>query len=137
VPQGQAGVGRGGSEGDPLSLSDGGWYGVDFDGTLAVYEDWGKHGLTPGPPIPAMLARVKGWLAEGIPVRIFTARVSHIGQDDIPRLQQQEVVRAWLREHLGQELPITACKDFQMVALWDDRAIQVEQNTGRRMDGQE
>jgi hypothetical protein len=118
-------------------LSASGWIGVDFDGTLAVYEDWEKHGATPGPPIHAMLARVRVWLAEGREVRIFTARVSHEGQGDIARLVQESVVRRWLLEHLGRELRVTACKDFEMYQLWDDRAVQVEQNTGRRMDGQE
>jgi hypothetical protein len=28
-------------------------------------------------------------------------------------------------------LPITNCKDFAMVELYDDRCVQVEANTGR------
>lgn len=40
------------------------WIGVDLDGTLAEYHGWVSE-LHIGPPIPAMLARVKRWLAEG------------------------------------------------------------------------
>jgi len=52
-----------------------GWIGVDLDGTLAYYDEWrGLYHI--GEPIPAMVDRVKRWLAEGRDVRIFTARVS-------------------------------------------------------------
>jgi len=54
-----------------------GWIGVDFDCTLAEYHGWNGGEL--GPPIPAMVERVKAWLAEGREVRIFTARVAETG----------------------------------------------------------
>ena len=41
-----------------------GWIGVDLDGTLAHYEGW-KGIEHIGAPVPAMLERVKNWLAEG------------------------------------------------------------------------
>jgi hypothetical protein len=104
-----------------------GWYGVDFDGTLAVYESWDLHGDTPGAPIAPMVERIKTWLADGIDVRIFTARVSAESQ----RAYQETVIRAWLREQLGCELPIVYAKDYSMLVLYDDRAVQVEKNTGR------
>lgn len=47
-----------------------------------------------------------------------------------------EIIQAWTLEHFGVKLPVTNAKDFGMVELWDDRAIQVEFNTGRRMDGE-
>ncbi len=81
-----------------------------------------------------MLERVKAWLAEGLEVRIFTARVSG------PHAEAREVetaIKAWCREHVGRELSATCTKDYQMVELWDDRAVQVERNTGRRVGGQE
>lgn len=31
---------------------------------------------------------------------------------------------------IGRELPVTATKDFAMIELWDDRAVQVRMNTG-------
>lgn len=109
----------------------GGWIGVDLDGTLAHYDGW--QGPTHiGAPVPAMLQRVKRWLAEGRDVRIFTARVSHDGTQG--RMDQASEARGaivrWCVTHLGRRLPITNVKDFAMEELWDDRAVQVIANTG-------
>lgn len=107
-----------------------GWIGVDLDGTLAQYDEWrGPDHI--GAPVPLMLERVKAWLAQGKDVRIFTARVS--GEDT---QQVRKVICSWLKEHLGMELPITNQKDYAMVELWDDRAVQVIPNKGVRVDGQ-
>lgn len=96
------------------------WIGVDFDGTLAV------HGVGPGvdgTAVPAMLERVRRWVAEGIEVRIVTARAEHpLGTAR---------VEAWLIDHGLPVLPVTDKKDFGMIQLWDDRAVAVETNTGR------
>lgn len=54
-------------------MSNKGWIGVDLDGTLAHYDGW-KGPEHIGAPIPAMVERVKAWLAEGKEVRISTAR---------------------------------------------------------------
>ena len=80
-----------------------------------------------------MVDRVKGWIARGIEVRIFTARVG--GSAEL-RIIAQIAIEKWCQEHIGQKLPVTATKDFGMYELWDDRAVQVECNTGRRMDNQ-
>jgi hypothetical protein len=98
-----------------------GWIGVDLDGTLAEYHGW-KGPTHIGVPIAAMQQRVKDWLASGKEVRIFTARAC------VP--EQLGPIKAWCIEHLGQELAITNVKDFGMVELWDDRAVQVKINTG-------
>lgn len=100
-----------------------GWIGVDLDGTLAHYDGWRgiKH---IGAPVPAMLERVKAWRAKDREVRIFTARAF---ADDG---QAAAYIKAWCLEHIGEELPVTCIKDFGMVELWDDRAVQVEINTG-------
>lgn len=119
-----------------------GWIGVDFDGTLATYDGW-KGAAHCGEPIGAMVFRVKKWLAEGWEVRIFTARAYC---PDLPaphapefadawnrRGESVEAVRAikmWCQEHIGQVLQVTCVKDYGMVELWDDRAVQVEANTG-------
>lgn len=114
-----------------------GWIGVDFDGTLANYGTWlGPDHM--GDPIPLMVDRVKRWLAEGREVRIFTARVGACGRasgigsvdDQAFADQQTRQIKQWCRQHIGQELEVTATKDFGMIELWDDRAVQVRMNTG-------
>lgn len=127
------------------------WWGVDFDGTLAVYNSWNGPAHT-GAPIPKMVERVKRWLAEGREVRIVTARVFPIytvrptdnidqvlarvaGYEPITSRHQDALeavlaIQMWCKEHLGQVLTITCVKDYGMVELWDDRAIQVIANTG-------
>lgn len=105
-----------------------GWIAVDLDGTLAEYHHW-KGPTHIGKPIEPMLDRVRRWLDQGIEVRIFTARVSHFEEAGIITTAVQD----WL-EALGlPRLAVTCIKDFAMVELWDDRAVQVEMNTGRRI----
>lgn len=100
-----------------------GWIGVDLDGTLAFYEGWqGADQI--GAPIPAMVDRVKRWLADGQDVRIFTARIT-TGEDHI-----RQFIDDWVVTNIGVSLPITNVKDFGMIELWDDRAVQVARNTG-------
>lgn len=109
-----------------------GWIGVDLDGTLAEYHGW-KDVNHIGPPVPAMLERVKAWLAAGEDVRIFTARVSNPEQE----VQSRRAIQFWCTEHIGKELPITCRKDFQMRELYDDRCVTVEQNTGRLLSAEQ
>lgn len=113
-----------------------GWIGVDFDGTLARYDGW--QGTKLGEPIRPMLDRVKKWLADGQEVRIMTARVS--SRNETNRLKNgesmweaeahREAIQDWTFKYLGHRLEVTAEKDFEMIELWDDRAVQVEKNTG-------
>lgn len=110
--------------------------GVDFDGTLATYEG----GINPdqwmgvtnlGKPVPAMVERVKRWLAQGDDVAIVTARAH-------PELEDHELgieaIKKWCVEVFGQELEVTCMKDAMMLEMWDDRAIRVEMNTGAVSD---
>jgi len=115
-----------------------GWIGVDLDGTLATYDGWvDEHHI--GLPIPAMVARVKAWLAEGKEVRIFTARVAVA--DGNRATSSVDAIRAsiqnWCRIHIGALLDITCTKDYGMIELWDDRCVQVIPNTGQRADGKQ
>ena len=98
------------------------WVGVDLDGTLAFDGPW-KGDEHVGKPVPLMLERVKCWLAHGMTVKIVTARASK--PELIP------AVKKWLAEQGLPELEVTNGKDFDMIELWDDRAVQVVQNTGR------
>lgn len=125
-------------------MSGRGWIGIDLDGTLARYDGWNGE-LHIGEPIPLMVTRVKRWLAEGRDVRIVTARVGiHPDEPDVNGYTysqasidgQHALIEQWCLLHLGQILPITCSKDFQMAELWDDRCVQVIPNTGLRVDGQ-
>ena len=106
---------------------------VDLDGTLAEYHGWTDDGSV-GRPVSRMVGRVKQWLAEGKSVVILTARVCHGDPHG-----QEPIVRAWLNDTFGREvaeqIKITSEKDWSMVEIWDDRAVQVIMNTGERADG--
>jgi len=117
-------------------VSTSGWVGVDLDGTLAHYGGW-TGGI--GEPIQPMVELVKKLLAEGTEVRIFTARVAATGLD-VPGVgetlfnqvaEQTRLIQDWCEKHIGQRLHVTATKDFACIQIYDDRAIQVEFNTGR------
>lgn len=131
-------------------MSNRGWIGVDLDGTLAEYNGWVDESHI-GPPVPRMLQCVKGWLAMGLEVRIFTARVFPIYEvihtpDDVHLTNALRptdppnrylsagkaalAIQNWCVEHLGAVLPITCVKDYAMVELYDDRAVRVTPNTG-------
>lgn len=103
-----------------------GWIGVDLDGTLAKDTGW-KGADHIGEPIPAMVDRVKGWLADGKEVRILTARVS-----DNP--DAADPIKKWCKKHLGQELDVTCEKDPELEELWDDKAVGVEHNKGTKAE---
>lgn len=107
-----------------------GWIGVDLDGTLAEYDGWqGPYHV--GAPIPKMVARVKRWLAGGYAVKIMTARVWDPDSAVVCAIQD------WTEKHIGVRLPVTNQKDYDMIELWDDRAVQVIPNTGDRADGKD
>ncbi|WP_276200263.1 hypothetical protein [Chelatococcus sp. XZ-Ab1] len=108
-----------------------GWIGVDLDGTLAHYDGW-KGIEHIGAPVPAMLERVRAWIAGGKTVRIFTARVACAEPE---RSEVVRVIHDWLVQHGLPRLDITCVKDLGMVELWDDRCVQVIPNTGRPVGG--
>lgn len=103
-----------------------GWIGVDFDGTLAKYNS-GDGVKGAGAPVEAMVERVKAWLADGVEVRIVTARVAP-EWDDVEK--QTQIIQDWCQEHLGQRLKVQCHKDGGMLQLWDDRAVGVIPNQG-------
>lgn len=108
--------------------SSNGWIGVDLDGTLALWEP-GHTIADIGAPIPRMVKRVQYWRSQDIEVRIMTARIYH-GHDAKFIEEQRALIEAWCLEHIGEVLPVTASKDFDMMELWDDRCVQVLMNTG-------
>lgn len=98
------------------------WVGVDLDGTLAQYDSW-KGNDHIGNVIPNMLDKIKTWLEQGKTVKIFTARAAD--PNSIP------YIKAWLLDNGIGNLEITNVKDMFMEELWDDRAVQVIENTGQ------
>jgi lantibiotic modifying enzyme len=107
-----------------------GWIGVDLDGTLARYDGW-QGELHIGEPIEPMVKRVTAWLAQGIEVRIFTARVSaNQGRTTETVKEIERTIKEWCLKHIGIALTVTCCKDFGMIELYDDRCKQVIPNTG-------
>jgi hypothetical protein len=109
-----------------------GWIGVDLDGTLAKYDGW-KGIEHIGEPIKPMLDRIIRWIHAGKTVKIFTARVSCAEPD---RSEVIAHIFRWCENNGLPPLEVTNIKDFGMVELWDDRAVQVVMNTGQRADGQ-
>lgn len=97
------------------------WIGVDLDGTLASADSWkGMEHI--GEPVPLMLRRVRAWREKGLTVKVVTARAG----DPVGLA----ATKAWLERHGLGELEVTDRKDFGMLELWDDRAIQVVHNAG-------
>lgn len=134
-----------------------GWIGVDLDGTLAQYSGWMGEGAI-GSPVPAMVDRIKRWQDSGVEIRIFTARATEYSyykhalkvrwfdghrsvlyKEEFLKVYERDIkpIEDWCEQHFGQRFEVTAVKDFAMIELWDDRAIQVEMNTGMRVDGRE
>ena len=105
-----------------ISSEEKGWIGVDLDGTLA-FHDANSPMIRIGKPVPLMLRRVKNMITEGHRVKIFTARA----QDS----EQIRLIRKWLLKNDLPALEITNIKDYNMIKLFDDRAVQVEPNTGK------
>ncbi|MEA2061014.1 MAG: hypothetical protein U9P10_11000 [Thermodesulfobacteriota bacterium] len=97
------------------------WTGMDLDGTLAR-DDTLVSLEKIGKPVPKMVARLKTLMESGVKVKIFTARAS----DN----EQISLIKDWLEKNNLPNLEITNVKDYDMVRLYDDRAVQVIANTG-------
>ena len=105
-----------------------GWIGFDLDKTLAYYNGvFVSHKLI-GEPIPAMIAVLKRHLASGHTCKIFTARADETYPDHDEVIT---IIQDWTEKHVGKRLEVTNRKDRHMWLLYDDRAVQVEPNTGR------
>jgi len=99
-----------------------GYIACDLDGTLALYDRWrGEDHI--GDPVPLMLQRIKDHIANGDTVKIFTARAGN-GEHQI------QVIQDWCEKWGLPRLEVTNVKDFSMRFLYDDRCVQVQENTG-------
>lgn len=122
-------------KGVPRLAAHGGWIAVDLDRTLAIYDGTWRGPYHIGAPVPVMVARVKRWLAAGIDVRVFTARATPGADGQVDRAVVF-AIELWCQQHIGQKLRVTNQKDYEMIEVWDDRAIGVVPNTGERTDGE-
>lgn len=126
----------------PQKFDGAGWVGVDLDGVLAEYHGWKGHDYI-GEPIWPMVEKVRQWIKEGKEVKVFTARVGvgrgfseHSQAEDTQEFAdaQREMIEDWTEEIIGTRLEVTAQKDWAMMELWDDRAVQMVPNTGRSVE---
>ena len=79
-----------------------------------------------GPPAGGEIhALVKSRIAKGLPVKVFTRRVS-----DDPTGATRKAIEDWTEQHLGARLPVTDVKAAGDGAIYDDSS-NVEHNTGR------
>lgn len=108
-----------------IGSDDGKYVAVDLDKTLAKESKFAGPTVI-GPPIPAMVERVKKMLADGEDVRIFTARIANDKSG-----AARKAIEEWCKKYIGEVLPVTDLKDGGMKVLYDDKARQVEANTGR------
>jgi len=76
-----------------------------------------------------MVERVKRFLAQGVEVRIVTARVNSRMTFE-HRHAHTGIIKQWCIQHIGAELPVQAEKDYDMVLLYDDRCVSVQTDTG-------
>lgn len=109
------------------------WIGVDFDGTLATDPPGRTDAYQLGEPIPRMVERVKGWIAAGYTVVIFTARAAEYSHTAGYRRDVGKMIKLiyeWTVKHIGTGLRVTNQKDGAMEVLWDDRAVRVVRDTG-------
>lgn len=91
----------------------------DFDRTIAVRYS-GDSIFKLGAPIPKMLALMRSYIEAGRKVKILTARSP----------QQYEAIRKWLKAQGLPDIEITNVKDSRMDALYDDKGVGINENSG-------
>ena len=108
---------------------------LDFDRTLAEYHGGKNAVFSVGKPIPEMVKKVKGWVAAGHNITIFTARVAPVGKNgprDAAFIQNQgKMIQNFLQEVGLPAFQVTAIKFPHFDVFVDDKAVAVEANTGK------
>ena len=105
---------------------------VDLDRTLAYYDGW-RGPLHIGHPIPAMVRCVQEHLKRGDTVTIFSARIHDDPKTGVTADQVKKAISEWSISAVGQRLEATNVKLHTFDRIYDDIAIQVIPNTGRRV----
>lgn len=106
------------------------WFGFDLDGTLAVDTPNRLNDTIIGKPIIPIVNIAKKLIAEGKEVRLFTARAYKGNRTNAEHEEVLYALKKWCVEYIGKEIPITCCKDHDIVHIYDDKAIAVRYNTG-------
>lgn len=102
------------------------WVGVDFDKTLSTDESGGNWDISKtGKPNKHVVDSIKYVIKKGLAVRVFTARAFNALSGENTLEEAIGPIERWCQEHLGQVLPVTCIKDYNMIQLWDDRARTV------------
>ena len=98
------------------------WIGFDLDGTLAYESEWQGVEFI-GEPIMPTIELLKSYIKNGNKCKIFTARAGQEGAES--------AIHLWLEKQGLPKLEVTNQKDYGLMFFFDDRAIPVENNTGR------
>ncbi len=98
---------------------------IDLDGTIAEYQPGYAKRKHIGEPIKPIMDLAKKLDERGQEVIIFTARVHD--KSHVPS------IKAWLKKHGLGHLKITNIKTPDIAMIIDDRAVQVERNTGKML----
>lgn len=105
---------------------------VDLDRTLAYYDGW-RGPLHIGHPIPAMVRCVQEHLMKGDTVTIFSARIHDDPKTGVTADQIKTAISDWSENAVGVRLDATNIKLHTFDRIYDDIAIQVVPNKGRRV----
>lgn len=105
---------------------------VDLDRTLAYYDNW-RGPLHIGHPIPAMVRCVQDHLAKGDYVTVFSARIHDDEKTGITAEQVKKAIGDWTEANVGVRLDATNIKLHTFDRIYDDIAVQVVPNTGKRV----
>lgn len=100
------------------------WIGFDLDGTLAVDTPDRADDTIIGEPIPKMIDKLKYHLQAGNTCKIFTGRAHNAKQETLYAIED------WCKKNIEQVLEIVDYKDHDLIFFYDDKAIEVEYNTG-------
>lgn len=106
--------------------------GVGLDRVLAYFDGW-RGPLHIGHPIPAMVRCIQEHLKRGDTVTVFTARIHDDPKTGVTAEQVRKAISDWTVGAVGQRLDATNVKLHTFDRIYDDIAVQVVPNTGRRI----
>jgi len=108
---------------------------VDFDDTLCRGPF--KSIIQCGEPVEGMCAKIKKVLEHGkYGIKVFSARFDSTKSKTETNMAVK-VVQAWLYKQFGlqaSQIQCTANKGMDCVEIWDNRAVGVEDETGRLLN---